>query len=379
LKSPYGRLEVPALLSSNVHPDAIAIEMGQGHTFFGRSASGVGVNVFTIAAPGVDPAAGGPVWSGLKVSVEAAAVMRQPVILQTSFDQNETRLARGMTLTDLTKAPEKPIKAEYTPAHIQDHRPSLYSADVPKLHPQSNRKWGMVIDLDRCVGCNACVAACYEENNLPVVGKEECARGREMAWIRIETYAGDVPVAAGPDPAVVELDTRFLPMVCQQCDNAPCEYVCPVNATEHNDEGLNMQVYNRCVGTRFCSNNCPYKVRRFNWFSQIFPAPLDQQLNPDVIKRGKGVMEKCTFCIQRIRRTEIDAGAENHRSIRDGEIQTACMQSCPADAIIFGDQRDRASVVRQRFDSGKRGYGALEDLNTYPNVVYLERVREENA
>jgi len=166
-------------------------------------------------------------------------------------------------------------------------------------------------------------------------------------------------------------------MLCQQCDNAPCEYVCPVYASVHSSEGLNQQVYNRCVGTRFCANNCPYQVRRFNWFTYDFPAPLDQQLNPDVIHRTKGVMEKCTFCVQRIRRARIDAAAAG-RPIRDGEIMTACQQTCPTDAIIFGDLNDPNSRVRQ-LAGGPRGYGALSHLNTFPNVTYLARVHAETS
>jgi molybdopterin-containing oxidoreductase family iron-sulfur binding subunit len=269
----------------------------------------------------------------------------------------------------------------------------------------------MVIDLDRCIGCNACAAACYAENNVPIVGREGCARGREMSWLRIENYGGPPSAAAGEaaaggrsgvqafgvqdrpeapnaqtperpnassdlpweDGAPLEIRIRFLPMLCQQCNNAPCEYVCPVYATMHSNEGLNQQIYNRCVGTRFCSNNCPYKVRRFNWFTYDFPSPLDQQLNPDVIHRTKGIMEKCTFCIQRIRRGRIDA-ASAEGSIRDGQIMTACQQTCPTDAIIFGDLKDPNSRVRQ-LSEGPRGYGVLAELNTYPNITYLARVR----
>ena len=230
----------------------------------------------------------------------------------------------------------------------------------------------MTIDLNSCTGCSACVAACYAENNIPIVGKEEVARGRIMSWIRIERF-----VPREPDAPPLYL----MPMLCQQCDNAPCEAVCPVYASYHTEEGLNGQVYNRCIGTRYCNNNCPYKVRRFNWFRYEWPAPLHLQLNPDVTVRGAGVMEKCTFCIQRIRAGEMDAKADG-RSVRDGEIAPACAQACPAQAITFGDLKDPDSaMLRRRAAPPLRGYRALEDLNTQPAIVYLREIyrRREGA
>jgi Fe-S-cluster-containing dehydrogenase component len=229
----------------------------------------------------------------------------------------------------------------------------------------------MTIDLNACTGCSACVTACYAENNIPVVGKDEVARGHIMSWIRIERF-----VPEGPDAPPLYL----APMLCQQCDHAPCEPVCPVFASYHSEEGLNGQVYNRCIGTRYCNNNCPYKVRRFNWFKNDWPAPFHLQLNPDVTVRGAGVMEKCTFCVQRIRAAEMDAGAEG-RSLRDGEILPACAQACPAKAITFGDMKDpESAMMRRRAENEARGYRALEELNTAPSIVYLKDVyweREE--
>lgn len=223
-------------------------------------------------------------------------------------------------------------------------------------------KWGMVIDLDLCTGCQACVVACHAENNVPTVGEEEVARGRAMHWIRIQRYwEGEYP----------NVRARFIPVLCQQCERAPCEPVCPVFATYHSMEGhLNIQVYNRCIGTRYCANNCPYIARVFNWFTPYFPEPLNEQLNPDVTVRERGIMEKCTFCIQRIRRAEENAAAEG-RTVRDGEIQPACVQSCPTDALVFGDLNDPESRVSQLARS-KRAFRLLEELGTEPSVIYLK-------
>ncbi|MEX2089190.1 MAG: 4Fe-4S dicluster domain-containing protein, partial [Bacteroidota bacterium] len=223
-----------------------------------------------------------------------------------------------------------------------------------------------------CTGCSACVTACYAENNIPVVGKEQVQLGRELSWLRVERYFDDPPT----DPqAPHNPNAEFLPMLCQQCDNAPCEPVCPVYAAYHTPEGLNAQVYNRCVGTRYCSNNCPYKVRRFNWFDYEWPEPLNWQLNPDVTVRSKGVMEKCTFCVQRVVEGKNNAKMEG-RPVADGEITTACQQACPAQAIVFGDLKDPESNVNRLREKNKpRGYRVLEELNTQPAVVYLKEIR----
>jgi molybdopterin-containing oxidoreductase family iron-sulfur binding subunit len=234
---------------------------------------------------------------------------------------------------------------------------------VPGYRRRFDYHWTMVIDLDKCDGCEACVVACQAENNLAVVGEKECGKSRVMNWLRIERYVeGEYP----------NVKVKFIPVMCQQCDKAPCETGCPVYATYHNQDGLNVQVYNRCVGTYTCAVYCPYDVRRFNWFTYKQDKPLDQQLNPDVSVREMGIMEKCTFCIQRIRVAK-DTAKDEKRGIKDGEVQPACVQSCPPGAMTFGDLNDPTSEV-SRLARGKRQYRLLGDLNTAPSVIYLKRV-----
>jgi len=247
-------------------------------------------------------------------------------------------------------------KEEHPTGAVAHKKEPLYSLYEP--HEHKDYRWGMVIDLDACTGCGACVAACYIENNIPMTGPEEHLRGREMSWLRIEPYYND--------PGKPE----FLPMMCQQCDNAPCETVCPVFATYHNAEGLNAQVYNRCVGTRYCANNCPYKARRFNWFDNEENQPLHQAANPDVSVRPKGVMEKCTFCIQRIRFAK-DAAKDDKRLVKDGEVVPACAQTCPGSAITFGNLMDPWSKV-SRLIKGADVYQVLQELGTRPAVYYIK-------
>jgi molybdopterin-containing oxidoreductase family iron-sulfur binding subunit len=224
-------------------------------------------------------------------------------------------------------------------------------------------KWGMVIDQDLCTGCQACVAACAMENNISFVGEEDVNYGRSMHWIRIERFWN------GQYPSVSM--TPYQPVTCQQCHKAPCEPVCPVFASLHSEaEDLNLQVYNRCIGTRYCANNCPYQVRAFNWRDWVRPDPLSNQLNPDVTVRRRGVMEKCTFCIQRIRKVEDTADSEN-RDIRDGEVVPACAQACPASAIVFGRIDDPTTAV-SKLTNSSRGSKLLEDLGTLPRITYLK-------
>lgn len=255
-------------------------------------------------------------------------------------------------------------------------------------HHDYEHKWAMMINLDLCIGCNACSTACYAENNLAIVGKQRFEKGQAMHWLRIERYWDQA------DKEFPEQGASFLPMMCQQCNSATCEPVCPVAATYHTPDGLNAQVYNRCIGSRYCSNNCPFRVRYFNFYSYYessWPEPLNMQLNPDLSVRDKGVMEKCTFCVQRIRVAKDKAKMED-RKVGDDDFKPACVQSCPTSAMEFGDYLDEESQVRKLWDQYQvkmgpykqdkqepdmRGYRVFEGLNVDPSVLYLERVREE--
>jgi molybdopterin-containing oxidoreductase family iron-sulfur binding subunit len=268
--------------------------------------------------------------------------------------------------------------------HWSDYRKGLEEGG----HHQYEHRWAMAINLDLCTGCNSCSTACYAENNLAVVGKEKFAKGHAMHWLRIERYWDEA------DKDFPESGASFLPMMCQQCGAATCEPVCPVAATYHTPDGLNAQVYNRCIGSRYCSNNCPFRVRYFNFYSYYessWPEPLNMQLNPDLSVRDKGVMEKCTFCVQRIRAGKDKAFMED-RAVRDGEVTPACVQACPTQAFVFGDTMDENSrvaklwkqyqvkrgVTEQHKDNEElRGYRIFEELNVDPSVMYLDRVREQ--
>ena len=237
----------------------------------------------------------------------------------------------------------------------------------PGYYEKFDYHWAMTIDLDQCSGCGACVTACQAENNLPIVGGDAFVKGREVKWLRMERYwEGEYP----------NVKLNVIPMMCQHCDSAPCETVCPVSATYHNQDGLNTQIYNRCIGTRSCAVYCPYEVRYFNYNDHVWESPLDQQLNPDVSVREKGVMEKCTFCIQRIRQAKDNAKDDGRRRVRDGEVQPACVQTCPSKAMVFGDRNDPQSQVSQSL-SDPRAYKVLDELNTNSSVVYLKKVEAE--
>ena len=360
LKSPYGSLTVPALPHFTVPKGILAIPIGQGHTSFGRFADGHPANPMQLFPSGVDPAVGGIFRPEFRVSIEKLDKNLPVAHTDGSFYQHGRGFAQVMSRT------------EYEAAVTANHRPELdlplREGFAPKKdfyppHEHKDYRWCMVVDLDRCIGCGACVVACYAENNVAVVGREQVLKGREMSWLRVQRYfEPDAPGA------------RWLPMLCQHCCCAPCEAVCPVYAPHHSKEGLNNQVYNRCIGTRFCSQNDPYKVRRFNWFTFTRAEPLNWQFNPEVLVRQKGVMEKCSFCVQRI--VEAKARARNEgRTVRDGDFTTACAQTCPTDVFTFGSLLDPESRV-SRLISNPRAYQVLAHLNTKPAVIYLKKVTE---
>jgi molybdopterin-containing oxidoreductase family iron-sulfur binding subunit len=365
ISSAAGTAEVAAYLHYGVHDDAIAIPMGQGHTGSGRDADLRGINVVGLLPGAFDKASGQFAFLSTRVKVEQTG--KKAFLVQTdgSPRQMGRELIQTMSLAEV-KAGHEPKKEHEFRAHTfyppREEQTAGYH--VPY-------RWGMTVDVDRCTGCSACAAACYAENNVPVVGKERVALGREMSWLRIERYLeGDGDTAM----------TLLQPMFCQHCGNAGCEPVCPVYATYHNPDGLNAQVYNRCVGTRYCSNNCGYKVRRFNWFNYEADAPLHMQLNPDVTVRSKGVMEKCTFCVQRIQRAKMAANNEG-RDLRDGEVTPACVQTCANKALTFGNLADPTSQVSKksvREEAKKqervRQYEVLEELRQAPGVTYLRKV-----
>jgi molybdopterin-containing oxidoreductase family iron-sulfur binding subunit len=350
VESDHGQVDASVLINPHLADGVVAMAIGQGHTNFGRYADGRGVNPIALLSAEPETGSGGVQWTGTGVDLTARDLARPIPRLQRAFDQEGREMAQSVSLAALVAGD----------AHPEEPHFSLHEDHEHPVH-----RWGMSIDLDACNGCNACVAACYAENNVPVMGADRMRRGRTMSWLRIERFEESGAGGDGPD-------NRFLPMLCQHCDHAPCETVCPVYATYHTDEGLNAQVYNRCVGTRYCANNCPYKVRRFNWFLPEFEAPLNLQLNPDVTGRSDGVMEKCTFCVQRIQAGKETARDED-RSVRDGDVTTACEQSCPAQAIVFGDLNDPGSRVSQ-LGNDARGYHALAEVNTRPAVTYLKKV-----
>ena len=365
LRSEFGALKAPVFGWPGLHPDVLVMAIGQGHTAFGRNARDRGQNPLALLGVEVDPESGGPSYM-VVVSAAGMAGQKQALAhLDGSRFQHDRKIALSTEIETLHHPPDHaegglgmwdfpltlPLPEGYDPKR-----------DIYPSHTHVDYRWGMVVDLDRCIGCGACTIACYAENNIGVVGETQVLAGREMAWLRIERYL---------DPKD-ERKIIFLPMMCQHCDNAPCEAVCPVYAPHHSKEGLNNQIYNRCIGTRFCGQNCPYKVRRFNWLDWKWPEPLSLQLNPDVTVRSKGVMEKCSFCVQRIKDGH-DAAKNEKRMIRDGEVIPACVQTCPTQALAFGNFMDTKSRVRNLVDD-KRAYQVMGYLNTKPAVIYLKKV-----
>lgn len=375
-------LELPALVQLGQHEGVIAVALGYGSRLSERFKN-VGPQWLeakpTLGSNGLVGVNAAPLlaWSG-----ESLQRVRNGVRLAKTDKQHPLAPTQHYDLLDvpprlaLPGQQRRPIIHETTLEMLrQGEVGAAHSAEEPTAdlwtpdHATNGPHWGMAIDLSACTGCSACVIACQVENNIPTVGKDEVRRQREMHWLRIDRYYTET--SSG-------VDVAYQPMLCQHCGNAPCEVVCPVLATVHSEEGLNQQVYNRCVGTRYCANNCPYKVRRFNWFAYAHDDSLHNLvLNPDVTVRSRGVMEKCTFCVQRIQEAKIESGREG-RTLGDGDIQTACQQSCPAKAIVFGDLNDPKSRV-SRLKAGPRAYRLLDELNVQPSVNYLSLVRNRPA
>ena len=350
VSTPNGTFEATVHITPMVMPGVLAMPIGQGHSAYGRYAKNRGVNLWSFIPEGA---------RSVRVQVRTTDKRRMLVTPLGNSDMMGRSIIQAMSLEEL----ESGRLPEIARRLIEEMPPPPYEMLVPISYP--GHKWGMTIDVNACTGCSACVAACYAENNLPFVGRELIHEGRIMSWLRIERFIPP-PSEEGRSP-----NLYIAPILCQHCDHAPCEPVCPVFASVHTREGLNAQIYNRCIGTRFCENNCPYKVRRFNWFAPEWPEPMNLQLNPDVTVRGAGVMEKCTFCIQRITAAEIDARTEE-RELKDGEIITACAQACPTRAISFGDLNDHSSaMVKRRADNSGRVYTMLPQLNALPQITYL--------
>jgi molybdopterin-containing oxidoreductase family iron-sulfur binding subunit len=365
--------------------DVIGLALGYGRTAAGNVGNGVGANAYLLRTS--ESIARG--WQSVKARPTGqfhrlATVQDHHIIDRVGKEAVQERIPELIhegTLSEYQQDPAMGHKKSETPSIFDEHRlagrgpAAVAPPDVPA---HDCHRWGMAVDLTACTGCGACVVACQAENNVPIVGREQVLLGREMHWLRVDRY-------------FQKTRSHHEPVLCMQCENAPCEEVCPFGATTHSLEGLNMMTYNRCGGTRYCSNNCPYKVRRFNFFDyncgtlgdlytpNLLREPISEllrmQKNPEVTVRMRGVMEKCTYCIQRIQRARIVAKRQSDRPIRDGEIQTACQQTCPAGAIVFGDLNDPQSRV-SKLQALPRSYGLLNpELNTKPRTVYLARVR----
>ena len=387
-------IELPVLIIPGMDPDTIAIAVGYGRTDkLGIAAGNVGANVYQLSSsngtardyysPDVTVASAGKKYRVAQSQVHNSYEQRTEVVKETS-------LATFIKDRKQFKKFRDDLAEDFAPKTGDFRKESTIYPD----HPQPGLKWGMSVDMNSCVACGACVVACHAENNVPVVGKSEVARYHDMHWLRIDRYF--VTNETNPDEVKAVV---FQPMLCQHCDNAPCENVCPVAATNHNSEGLNQMAYNRCIGTRYCANNCPYKVRRFNWAdytgADSFPNNRDNKLvgkldpvieqmnedltrmvlNPDVTVRSRGVMEKCSFCIQRLQEAKLDA-KKSGVVLQDGKAKTACMQACPTDAIVFGNVKDKESrITKTRAEHQERLFYVIEQLHTLPNVNYLARIR----
>jgi anaerobic selenocysteine-containing dehydrogenase/Fe-S-cluster-containing dehydrogenase component len=420
--TPHGTAELPVWRHPGVREDTVAIQLGQGHEALGRYARERGVNPIRLLGASYDDESGGLHWVQTMARVTPTGRWERQPFSSTQDDVSGRHLLEHISLEEAIgrdtgavaaaggERQGEPAGALVGPGHLQGqadvHGEPVHPSEAvvqslqeaggfapvpvegaPEAYPpqgthygeytETHPRWAMAVDLERCIGCSACQTACVAENNIGIVGPELVTQGRLIQWMRIERYfeEEDEGVVHEMNGGAGHRKVTFLPMMCQQCGNAPCEPVCPVYASYHTPDGLNAQVYNRCVGTRYCANNCPYKVRYFNYFSYEWPEPLNWQLNPDVTVREKGIMEKCTFCVQRIRDSEHRARIEA-RPVRDGEIVPACAQTCPGNAIVFGNIEDPASRVARVVESN-RGFRVFEELNTQSAVVYLKQVSED--
>ncbi|MEO8593130.1 MAG: TAT-variant-translocated molybdopterin oxidoreductase [Candidatus Solibacter sp.] len=371
-------IELPVLIQPGQHEKVVAVALAYGRTVSARFANTGPKWLEQRPTPGPNGMIGANAAPFLLLKDGSVRYWRDDVKVTATGKRRPLAVTQAYSSLTVPKNLDpgggpRPIVQETTLEALGTGGAKHESEPVMELwpddHPFTGHRWAMTIDLNACTGCSACVIACQVENNVPVTGRDEVMRNRQMHWIRIDRYY------SGP-PSDVEVAHQ--PMMCQHCEHAPCETVCPVLATVHSSEGLNQQIYNRCVGTRYCENNCPYKVRRFNWFEYSRDDRLaNLTLNPDVTVRSRGVMEKCSFCVQRIQDAKAEAKLQN-RALRDGEIQTACQQTCPARAIVFGDVNDPRSKVAQRMNSGRR-YRVLEEINTRPSVGYLKIVRAKKT
>lgn len=348
----------------------VVLPLGYGRKSAGYTGTNKGFNAYVVRASNA-------LWTATGGQLKATGATYPLACTQYHFNMEGRKIMASASLEEYRKNPAFVLEGDETPARDN----SLYRQ--PEFDYSKHQAWAMAIDLNSCNGCNACVIACQSENNIAVVGKDQVMRGREMHWIRIDRYYLAETKTNDPstndNDALANPETFFQPVPCQQCENAPCEQVCPVGATVHSGEGLNDMVYNRCIGTRYCSNNCPYKVRRFNFLRfQDWETPQYKLMrNPEVTVRSRGVMEKCTYCVQRINRARIQADIQN-RPVRDGEITPACAQACPSEAIVFGDKNDPASRVA-KLKAQQRNYNILGELNCRPRTTYLAAVRNRNS
>jgi molybdopterin-containing oxidoreductase family iron-sulfur binding subunit len=339
-------ITVPAYVQPGTSDAVAAMPLGVPSNAYAQYHYAADSHLLHRLAGHIDTSSGSISWVGAPVEFKGVVGRVRLARLQGHNSQKGRGIAQTTAISETGQSEQHPAEE------------AIVEADLYPKHEHPVHDWGMVIDLSRCIGCGACAVACQAENNIYVVGRKQCLNGRELSWLRIERFIDRGRIV-------------FLPMLCQHCEHAPCETVCPVYAALHSSEGLNQQIYNRCVGTRYCANNCPYKVRRFNWFTYKVDPPLERQFNPDVSIRTRGIMEKCTFCVQRIREHKEIAKVEG-RALRDGEVVPACAQSCPTHAITFGDLNDGTSEVATRF-SDPRGYTIFSELNTQPSIVYLRR------